>query len=177
MFDAPVPAEFSLDKKIWARRFFEHGDPIGPSYIVSDNGLSICPRVAYDLHTDSYMVLWNDESSSVIRGRPLASDGTPLGSSTYFGKGQWPRIVARNFREHGNGDTAFFATWLHWLEPEHIMGVTLDESGTVLGEAQVNGRAIGKRARRTWLTILGSIASSWPGTPGASSAAVPSPPT
>ena len=87
VFDATVPGTV-LDREIRAKRFFENGDAVAASYAVGRTFVvNLKSKVAYDLHTNTYLVV-----------------STPRMPS---GPGGWPRMGRRSaMRSRSDRDPA-----------------------------------------------------------------------
>jgi hypothetical protein len=140
VFDTVAPPT-GLDREIRAKRYFDHGDAVAGSYVISEGELDIAPDVAYDLHTNTYLAVWQSNMTSGVYGRRLASDGALLGAPFFIGAGAHPAVAARNFREHTKSETSFLVAWQS-SGPLAIRRVRIDAWGAILGEAQLNATAL-----------------------------------
>ncbi len=116
VFGAQNPADPAL-WDIRGKRFHTYGDAIGSSFLVSTGHSDHTPRVAYDLHTSRYLVVWAralgetgtvfakllDPAGAALSGEIAISRSTVSASN--------PDVAARNFREHTISATSFVVVW------------------------------------------------------------------
>ena len=107
-----------LDREIRAKRFFENGDAVATSYAMGRTWvINVGAKVAYDLHTNTYLVVWDTQDA--VWGRRLASDGAPLGDAFEIGSGDSPSVAARNFHEHTSSEPGFLVAWADGTQVRH----------------------------------------------------------
>jgi hypothetical protein len=135
--------------EIRARRYLEQGDPIGGPIVVSSDNLVLDAHVAYDYHTNIYLVVWAQTIETefgvadIACGRRLSSHGVPVGGTMYFAQSNniTPYsldVVARNQREHNVNDPAFMVVWSDFMPGAKVVKAELvAANGTQLGELAV----------------------------------------
>jgi hypothetical protein len=137
VFDAMQPDRV-IDRHIRAKRFTDNGDAVSSSYVIGDASvINLGARVAYDLHTNTYLVVWSTQG--YLWARRLASDGAPLGEEFAIGPGRALAIAARNFHEHTASDTAFMVAWATDTAVRHAR---FNAAGQLLDTAQTNTTAL-----------------------------------
>jgi uncharacterized cupin superfamily protein len=150
VFGQDEPGE---DPSVHMRRFRADGQPIGATMpIAVGGGWNWRPKVAYNLHVDRYLVVWEQTTGasewiSTIRGLVLDSTGAPIGAEFPLNdgvgsRGIEPDVAARNFRQSLlPGETAWMVTWREWVDGGNTIEVQVegvDSTGAELGEVQLN---------------------------------------
>lgn len=112
------PSSAVNSTQIWARRYGEMGEPIGPAWALNDGGAvnDVWPKVAYDVHTGRYLVVWtraHDNITTSVVGQLLNGTGGLQGPAFVIDTGSALRadVAARNQRTHGLTDPSFMVVW------------------------------------------------------------------
>ncbi len=67
---------------IWGQRYTDDGIPLGENIAIRvEPGNETHPRLAFDIHHNTYLIVWDDETEGDIEGYILASDGAPIGDA------------------------------------------------------------------------------------------------
>jgi hypothetical protein len=142
-------------RQIRAQRFNAMGKPIAPSQFIGGTDLSVAPRVAYHLHSDKYLVVWQQTALPTHGNFPVVLairlDGMadPLGrpftlNDTKHSRAYRPDVAARNFtvQEPRAADhSAWLVAWRTTtgsLGSVAVMQERIHASGTEMGETQLS---------------------------------------
>jgi hypothetical protein len=112
-------------RQIRVQRFDAVGNAIGVSQVIVDNDMNVAPRVAYHLHTNQYLVVWQQTLLSVPNAQPVARAlrldtmaqvlGTAFTLNDSKGSRAYrPDVAARNFtvqQPRAETESAWLVTW------------------------------------------------------------------
>ena len=142
-------------REIRAQRFDALGKAIAPSQPIGGTESSVAPRVAYHLHSDLYLVVWQQTSLPskvnfpVVRAIRLDGMAQPLGAAFTLNDGKGPRgyrpdVAARNFtaqKPQAADQSAWLVTWRTTtgaLGSVAVMQERIHADGTEMGETQLS---------------------------------------
>jgi hypothetical protein len=142
-------------RHIHVQRFDAVGNPIAPSQVVAATEVNVAPRVAHHLHSNRYLVVWQQTKLStlkvfpVVRALLLDADAQPLGAAFTLNdakgsRGYRPDVAARNFtaqKPAAADHSSWLVTWRTTtgeLGSVAVMQERIHADGTEMGETQLS---------------------------------------